>query len=167
MTTNKLITLLLITFLLLGCDITTPVETHVDPVAFESTDECHVCGMVILRQAGPKGQAFETRNNLMRRFCSTMEMMVWALQPENQANVSSIYVHDMASTPWDKPSDEYLIMADGAFYVLGSDLSASMGASLASFYSKAAAISFTEKHGGEIFPYESLSLNLLMTQIIQ
>ncbi len=50
---------------------------------------------------GPKGQAFEPRTEQMRKFCSTTELMVWYLQPENQANVSAVYVHDMVFSPWD------------------------------------------------------------------
>ncbi|MCP3675244.1 MAG: hypothetical protein GY829_12335, partial [Gammaproteobacteria bacterium] len=124
--------------------------------------ECHVCGMVISRFPGPKGQAFETRTEQMRKFCSTMEMMIWYLQPENQSNVSKIYVHDMALSPWDKPDDDYLIDAKDAVYVLGSDMPASMGASLGTFSSEAAAQNFIKQHGGEIILFKELSLNLLM-----
>lgn len=164
---TKLVSIVLFALLLLGCNSDDATKQFVDPQSFESTQECHVCGMVIVRFPGPKAQAFETRGEQMRKFCSTMEMMIWYLQPENLANVSSVYVHDMTFSPWDKPKDKHLIDAKSAIYVLGSDMSASMGSSLASFSSESAAQSFIEQHGGEQFVFIALSLNLLMQQIEQ
>ncbi|MCP3674001.1 MAG: nitrous oxide reductase accessory protein NosL, partial [Gammaproteobacteria bacterium] len=82
---NKLVSVLFLSLVLLGCNSEDPKNIIIDPQAFESGDECHVCGMVISRFPGPKGQAFETRTEQMRKFCSTMEMMIWYLQPENQS----------------------------------------------------------------------------------
>ena len=126
---TKLVSIALFALLPLGCNSDDATKQFVDPQSFESTQECHVCGMVIVRFPGPKAQAFETRGEQMRKFCSTMEMMIWYLQPENLANVSSVYVHDMTFSPWDKPKDKHLIDAKSAIYVLGSDMSASIGSS--------------------------------------
>lgn len=163
---NKRFSIFLLSLMLLGCNSGEEIETVVDPQTFESGEECHVCGMVISRFPGPKGQAFEPRTEQMRKFCSTMELMIWYLQPENQTNVSVVYVHDMAFSPWDKPSDSYLIDAKNAIYVLGSDMPASMGQSLATFSSESAAKSFIVQHGGEIISFENLSLNRLMNRFM-
>ena len=162
MALNKLLTIVLLSLMMIGCNSSEAQQQVVDPQTFETGEECHVCGMLIKGFPGPKGQAFETRSDQMRKFCSTMEMMIWYLQPENQANVASIYVHDMAFSPWDKPDDGFLIDAKSAFYVLGSDMSASMGKSLATFSSADAAKSFVEQHGGEIITFAALSLNRLI-----
>ena len=148
--------------LLQGCNNEEVNHGKVDPQTFESGEECHVCGMLITRFSGPKGQAFETRTKQMRKFCSVNEMMIWYLQPENKLNVSSIYVHDMAFSPWDKPNDSYLIDAENAIYVIGSDRRASMGASLVTFSTELAAESFIMQHGGKTFSFRDLSLQLLM-----
>jgi len=130
-------------------------------VAFEASDECHVCGMVIGRFPGPKGQAFETRSGQMKKFCSTMEMIYWYLQPENRPNVTDLYVHDMAKTPWGDPQDTHLISAKQAYYVIGSDLQGSMGPTLASFSTQKAANDFIKDHGGKPIDFKSLTLTLL------
>ncbi|MBC7182689.1 MAG: nitrous oxide reductase accessory protein NosL, partial [Marinobacter sp.] len=48
-----------------------------DPVHFESGDECHVCGMIIEGFPGPKGQAFNEKDQQVRKFCSTRDMFAW------------------------------------------------------------------------------------------
>ena len=151
----------LLSMMLLGCNSEDERQLVVDPQTFESGEECHVCGMAITRFPGPKGQAFESRTEQMRKFCSTMELMIWYLQPENQTNVSTIYVHDMAFSPWEKPSDGYLIDAKNAVYVLGSDMPGSMGKSLGTFSSQSAAQSFVRQHGGEIIVFKNLSISRL------
>ena len=166
MVLKKRVLIFLLSLMLLGCNSDVEKQQVVDPQTFESTEECHVCGMVITRFPGPKGQAFEPRLQQMRKFCSTMEMMIWYLQPENQANVSTVYVHDMAFSPWDKPSDGYLMDAKNAIYVLGSDMPTSMGQSLGTFSSKSAAKSFIEQHGGEVILFKNLTLNRLMKDLM-
>lgn len=147
--------------LLTSCSSSEDNYRHQDPVAFESTDECHVCGMVISRFPGPKGQAFETRSQQTRKFCSTMEMIFWYLQPENQPNVSQMYVHDMSQSHWDSPKDEHLIAARDAFYVINSKQQGSMGKTLASFLSSNDAAKFAKENGGEVVSFNGLSLPLL------
>ena len=161
----KIVFVLLVVFSLFACD--SPDQTKVirDPVAFEKVDECHVCGMVITRFPGPKAQAFETRNNQMKKFCSTIELMYWYLQPENRVNVDSVFVHDMSHSPWDKPDDGLLIDASKAYYVIGSDLQGSMGKTLATFSSKAATEGFILEHGGRLVGFEMLTLDLLAQQL--
>jgi len=146
---------------LLACEQAGYKQFKHDPVAFESSDECHVCGMVITRFNGPKGQVFETRSNQMRKFCSTTELIFWYLQPENKNNVAEIYVHDMSKTSWNKPDDTHLILARDAFFVINSDMQGSMGKTLVSFLSTRDAAIFTKEHGGQVITFNALSLSLL------
>lgn len=161
MVTIKLFTTLVLSFLLLACNPSTQTISKHNPVAFETSDECHVCGMIISRFEGPKGQAYDTRQKQMKKFCSTSELVFWYLQPENKSNVSEIYVHDMAQTPWDKPDDKHLISAKNAFYVIGSKKNGSMGKTLASFSSKKDAYIFSGKQGGQVIEFNQLTLETL------
>lgn len=131
-------------------------------VAFKSGDECHVCGMVIVRLPGPKGQAFDKRAKKTRKFCSTLDLLSWYLQPENKPNVAEIYVHDMAQTDWETPDDTMLISARDAFFVVGSKKKAAMGKTIASFSILEDANKFMQEWGGEVRKFEQLSIKLIL-----
>ncbi len=161
---TKILILSLSALLLSACGADDAAEQKLGPVAFENADECHVCGMIITKFPGPKGQARDSRNPNFKKFCSTKEMLIWYLQPENTHNVKEMYVHDMAKTPWESPKDEHLISARDAFYVIGSDLKGSMGDTLATFLSSTAAGEFVNKHGGEVIVFNGLTLELLTQQ---
>lgn len=129
-----------------------------DPVHFESADECHVCGMVITRFPGPKGEAITERDQRVRKFCSTREMLAWVLQPENVNRDHTLYVHDMAETSWEAPDDTALIDAREAWFVVGSDRKGAMGPTLASFADKSDAEAFAADHGGEVLAFSEVRM---------
>lgn len=161
MASNRFVLVILLGILLSACGVQDDIHIRHDPVAFESSDECHVCGMVISQFVGPKGQAFESRNNQVQKFCSTMELFIWYLQPENKPNITDIYVHDMSQTPWDKPDDAHLISARDAYFVINSNLQGSMGKTLASFLIQKDAIDFASKHNGEVITFNEITLAAL------
>ena len=90
-----------------------------------------------------------------------MDLMSWYLQPENQANVSAIYVHDMSKVPWDQPDDKHLIHAQEAFFVLGSSQKGSMGPALASFGEKQQAQDFAKQYGGQLLHFNEITMDRL------
>lgn len=139
----------------------TEVTEVVGPVAFESGDECHVCGMIITELPGAKAQALESRSTAVRKFCSTQDMLSWWLQPENQNLKAELYVHDVAKTPWEHPQDEHLIDARTAFYVLGSSVQGAMGPSLVSFGTREAAELFADTKGGRVLSWQQMDLTVL------
>lgn len=139
----------------------TAVEEVQGPVAFESGEECHVCGMIITEYPGAKGQIMISRDQAVHKFCSTQDMLSWWLQPENQHLKAEIYVHDIAKTPWEQPQDEYLIDARSAWYVVGSSLQGAMGPSLASYSDRAVAESVATEKGGRVLSWEELDMNVL------
>lgn len=139
----------------------TEVTEVVGPVAFESGDECHVCGMIITELPGAKAQAVESRSTAVRKFCSTQDMLSWWLQPENQHLQAELYVHDVAKTPWEHPQDEHLIDARTAFYVLGSSVQGAMGPSLVSFGTREAAELFADTKGGRVLSWQQMDLTVL------
>lgn len=145
-----------------GCsDPESSTQANLSPVAFEKGDECHLCGMIIERFPGPKGQALSGKDQQVRKFCSTRDLMSWLLQPENRNRPLTVYVHDMAQVPWESPGDEHLIDARKAWYVAGSDRKGAMGPTLASFSGKAAAAEFAARHGGQVMDFDSISLETL------
>ncbi|MFB0962347.1 MAG: nitrous oxide reductase accessory protein NosL [Pseudomonas sp.] len=139
----------------------TEVTEVVGPVAFESGDECHVCGMIITELPVAKSHSVESRIKAVRKFCSTQDMLSWWLQPENQHLQAELYVHDVAKTPWEHPQDEHLIDARTAFYVLGSSVQGAMGPSLVSFGTREAAELFADTKGGRVLSWQQMDLAVL------
>jgi len=134
-------------------------------VAMESSDECHLCGMLITRFDGPKGEIFrKEQSEKVFKFCSTSDMFSYYLDPENKRNVAQIFVHDMSKMPWGHESidDKYFIDAKTAWYVVGSRKMGAMGKTLASFSQKADAEAFAKEFGGQVNSFEDINLNSLM-----
>ncbi len=144
---------------LAACNEAEQSEQLLEPVAFHSSDECHVCGMVISDFPGPKGQAVEKGG--VRKFCSTAEMLGWWLQPENRMLDAKLYVHDMGRSTWENPDDQYLIDATSAYYVAGTSLKGAMGVVLATFADESAAKSLAAMHGGRVLRFEDIDQSVL------
>lgn len=155
----RLLLALLLGLGLAGCGEGDKAATNLGPVAFHPSDECHVCGMVISEFPGPKGEA--VARDGVKKFCSTAELFGWWLQPENRRLELQLYVHDMGKSAWDKPDDHYLIDARKAWYVVGTPLQGSMGASLASFADEPAARRLAEQYGGRVLRFEQIDQALL------
>ncbi|MCB2388029.1 nitrous oxide reductase accessory protein NosL [Thalassolituus alkanivorans] len=155
---------LIFSALLAGCSQPTNSETTThSPVAFHSSDECHVCGMAITRFPGPKGEAI-SGNGATRKFCSSAEMLHWWLQPENQVQKMTLYVHDMSRSDWNRPDDAHLINAMQAFYVVAPDMAGSMGTPIASFANKESAALFASDRQTSVMTFEQLKEALLQHQ---
>lgn len=153
---------LLLLGLLSGCgkeDETTAMVRQA--VAIESSDECHLCGMIITNFPGPKGQAYSRGVSGNMKFCSTRDMFAFIVDPENQHNIQQAYVHDMAITPWDHPDEETYIDAKTAFYVIGHGKRGAMGPTLASFSKRSDAEAFAEVEGGKVLPFDAITLEVL------
>ena len=131
------------------------------PIAIESGDECHLCGMVISEFPGPKGEIFEGRKSHVRKFCSTRDLMSWYLQPENKPNSKEIYVHDMNRSDWNSPDNEHMINAKDAWFVAGSKMKGAMGPTLGSFAEKDQADKFATKHGGKVLGFDQITIEIL------
>nr|MBL0711469.1 nitrous oxide reductase accessory protein NosL [Colwellia sp.] len=118
MKTYKLLTLIVTLFLvatsITSCSKQGEQEVIHQAVAMESGDECHLCGMLITRFDGPKGEVFrkETGEQVFK-FCSTLDLFSSYLDPENKRNVAQMFVHDMSKMPWgsDSIDDKYFIDA--------------------------------------------------------
>jgi len=134
-------------------------------VAIESADECHLCGMLITRFDGPKGEVFrkETGDQVFK-FCSTRDLFSYYLDPENKRNVAQMLVHDMSKMPWgsDSIDDKYFIDAKTAWYVAGSEKTGAMGETLASFSQQSDAQAFAKEFGGKVISFADINYDVLM-----
>ncbi len=158
---KRIMAVMLLAAWLGGCSDEPRQQINTDPVAFDSMDECHVCGMLIIDWPGAKGQSINRQNGEIHKFCSTIDLFSWWLQPENLTVQAQVYVHDMAKTGWNKPADEYLMDGRDAWYVLGSGLQGAMGPTLASFSTEAAAQELVEQRGGRILRFEQIDFAVL------
>lgn len=134
-------------------------------VAMESADECHLCGMLITRFDGPKGEVFrkETGNQVLK-FCSTRDLFSYYLDPENTRNIAQLFVHDMSKMPWGSESidDKYFIDAKTAWYVVGSEKMGAMGETLVSFSKENDAKAFAKEFGGKVIAFTDINYDALM-----
>lgn len=160
---RRLISLSLVALfaLLTGCSDEQQPVTLAAAQPIDAGDSCHVCGMLIKGFAGPKGEAFMQGRKTALKFCSTMDLFSFVLQPENETQLSHAWVHDMSAVPWEKPSDDAFVLATEAWYVIGHDQPGAMGPTLASFAKREAAGAFSRKHGGEVIAYADITLDLL------
>lgn len=134
-------------------------------VAIESGDECHLCGMLITRYDGPKGEAFrKEQGEKVFKFCSTQDLFSFYLDPENTRNVDQMFVHDMSKMPWGKDSidDKHFIDARTAWYVSGSKKMGAMGKTLASFSEQSDAQAFATEFGGQVVSFDEINLDTLL-----
>lgn len=160
---NRLLVALLLTAgLLSGCSEDDSATLAVQQaVAIESGDECHLCGMIIGNFGGPKGQLFTRGQPQTKKFCSTRDLFAYLLDPEHRHNIQSVFVHDMAVTPWDHPDDKTYIDARTAWYVVGSTRKGAMGPTLASFSDQQAAEAFVQSYQGQLYRFDQLNLELI------
>lgn len=133
------------------------------PEVMSRADTCHVCGMIVLDQQGPKGQARVTVSPARLNFCSTSDLMAFLFQPDSKAIIREAWVHNMHDTDWQSPPNQpdAYINALEAWYVLDHDRRGAMGHTLAPFATREQAESFITQHGGRILRYDEITVDLI------
>lgn len=131
-------------------------------MAIESHEECHLCGMLIKGFPGPKGQLYERGTKESFKFCSTRDMFAYLLDPEHHHAIQTVYVHDMAVSPWDHADDKTYIDGRKAWYVVGHNRKGAMGPTLASFADIKIAETFAVQYGGKIYGFDDITQQLLL-----
>ncbi|ABZ75132.1 NosL family protein [Shewanella halifaxensis HAW-EB4] len=158
---KKLICLLFLLPLMSACSDSSADATQYTAQAIHEHDRCHLCGMMITKYPGPKGQVHLKEQSIVPKFCSTRDMFNFALQSENKRQIEALFVHDVAATDWEQPKDDAFTDATQAWYVYGSIKKAVMGPAVASFKNKADAVKFAQEFGGAVLPYEKIDIALL------
>lgn len=156
----SIIPALLASLLLWGCGSQSQEEAT-GPAKVTRADNCHVCGMIVPTQKGPKGQARIRGAAKPAYFCSTSDLMAFLFQPDSPAVVKEAWVHNMHGVDWKSPPDDAYIDAYKAWYVIEHDLRGAMGHTLAPFAEKEQAEEFVTKHGGRILRYEEITVDLI------
>ncbi|WP_085298501.1 nitrous oxide reductase accessory protein NosL [Cognaticolwellia mytili] len=158
---------LIFLFIITGCSEQADQKQIIhQAVAIESSDECHLCGMLISNFSGPKGELFrkgitKADGEQVKKFCSTRDMFSFYLDPENKRNVTTILVHDMSKAPWDSPKDEFFINARQAWFVIDSSQTGAMGKTLASFSLQSDADAFAAEFGGRVIDFNAVNYESL------
>lgn len=152
---------LLLALLLVGCEEAARTQAPLPPVAIAEGDECHLCGMIIQEQPGPKGQLYLRGTEAPLKFCSTRDMFAFLLQPEHRHRIAQAYVHDVAAGSWAVPGADAFVPAQEAWYVVGHGRQGGMGHTLASFRQRADAESFSARYGGEVLAFGQIDLERL------
>jgi copper chaperone NosL len=150
-----------------GCEQNSSEQVLQRAVAIESADECHLCGMIISRFPGPKGELISRGQHVVKKFCSTRDLFAFVLEPENTPHVAQVFVHDMAVVPWESPNTEEFVDAKLAYYVVDHSQKGAMGPTLASFKFKADAVQFSRQFGGRVIRFEQITLELLRDLVIR
>ena len=160
---KPLLLIFMLVFINIGCDKTEQDSVVPSIMPLTSADECHVCGMRISQFPGPKGQAFIKYQKESLKFCSTVDLFSWILQPDTNAVLQFAYVHDMgaATANWQTPSEDHYIEARFAWYVTNHGQLGAMGPTIASFKQKNAALAFMKEHGGNLLRYDQIDLTVL------
>jgi copper chaperone NosL len=154
MTRRCCLGMLLATPLLAACRHETPptAKAALEP---DRNTACSLDGMSLADYPGPKGQ-LQYAQGAPDFFCDTVELFAVYLKPEQQRLVAAVYVQDMSKTDWEHPQGHW-IDARSAFYVVGSRLKGSMGATFASYGSEAAARAVAARQGGKVYRFSDIT----------
>lgn len=128
----------------------------------------HYCQMNILEHPGPKAQVFLEGNAAPLFFSQVRDAIAYMRGPEQVAPILAVYVNDMgkAGATWDRPGDGNWIVADKAFYVLGSARAGGMGAPEAvPFSSRERAEDFVRAEGGRVLTLADITDDRVLTPV--
>ena len=138
------------------------------PVAMTAEAVGYYCQMNVLEHPGPKAQVFLEGNAAPLFFSQVRDAIAYMRGPEQVAPILAVYVNDMgrAGVTWDRPGDGNWIVADKAFYVLGSARTGGMGApETVPFSSRERAEAFTRVEGGRVLALADVTDDMVLTPV--
>ena len=128
----------------------------------------HYCQMNLLEHPGPKAQVFLEGNAAPLFFSQVRDAIAYMRGPEQVAPILAVYVNDMGRTgaTWDRPGEGNWIVADMAFYVLGSARAGGMGAPEAvPFSSRERAEAFVHAEGGRVLTLADITDDMVLAPV--
>ena len=135
---------------LAGCE--EAAQPAPEPVTMTQDAIGHFCQMNLSEHGGPKGQVHLKGQPHPLFFSQVRDVLAFNLLPEQEGEITAIYVSDMGAAPsWEAPGADNWIAATEAFYVTGSTQAGGMGApEMIPFGTEAQAHSFAEAKGGTV-----------------
>lgn len=128
----------------------------------------HYCQMNLLEHPGPKAQVFLEGNPAPLFFSQVRDAIAYMRGPEQVAPILAVYVNDMGQTgaTWEKPGDGNWILADAAFYVVGSARAGGMGApETVPFSTRERAEAFATAEGGRVLALAEVTDDMVLTPV--
>lgn len=122
------------------------------PISMTSEAVGHYCQMDVLEHSGPKAQIHLAQQSKPIWFTQVRDAIAYTRLPEETAEVTAIYVHDMGTAKsWENPGTDNWVNANEAYFVTGSKKTGGMGAPEAvPFAGKEAAEAFIAENGGTL-----------------
>nr|WP_314092020.1 nitrous oxide reductase accessory protein NosL [uncultured Shinella sp.] len=128
----------------------------------------HYCQMNLLEHPGPKAQIFLEGIAAPLFFSQVRDAIAYMRGPEQVAPILAVYVNDMgkADVTWSRPGNGNWIVADKAFYVLGSARAGGMGAPEAvPFSSRERAEDFVRAEGGRVLALADITNDMVLAPV--
>ncbi len=129
------------------------------PVAMTPEAVGHFCQMNVLEHPGPKAQIHLKDMPAPLFFSQVSDAIAYQRLPEQDGEITAIYLSDMARAPsWDQPgADNWMAQADAVF-VTGSTRKGGMGApETVPFSDPAAARAFAAEFGGQVVALDEIT----------
>ncbi len=137
------------------------------PVAMTVEAVGYYCQMDILDHEGPKAQIHVSHLDQPLWFGQVRDAIAYTRLPEETAEITAIYVHDMANAAsWADPGKENWIAVKDAYFVVESRRTGGMGAPEAvPFGSAEAAADFIAEHGGQTVRLEQITDDYVLAPV--
>ena len=122
------------------------------PVEMTASAVGYYCQMDLLEHPGPKAQIHLREVSAPIFFAQVRDALAFLRMPEQGYTISAIYVSDMGrAASWAEPGADNWVIADGAWFVMGSNQPGGMGADeMVPFATEAGAKAFAGAHGGKV-----------------
>ena len=143
-------------------------EGAAQPQEIESATACVLDGMLLADYPGPKAQIFLEGIAAPLFFSQVRDAIAYMRGPEQVAPILAVYVNDMgkADATWSRPGNGNWIVADKAFYVLGSARAGGMGAPEAvPFSSRERAEDFVRAEGGRVLALADITNDMVFAPV--
>jgi len=131
------------------------------PVAMTEEALAYYCQMNISEHPGPKGQVHLEGMPGPIFFAQVRDLVAFIKSPERTADVTAIYVSDMAlAASWDDIAPDNWVAVKDAQFVINADVAGGMGApEIVPFSAPEAAADFIESYGGEVVEFDVIPDN--------
>ena len=143
-------------WLVAACDSATSIPK---PKELTSADVGHYCNMIVENHEGPKAHIFEKGRSEPLWFTSVRDGLIYWTTPGEAQNPTAFYVSDMGQAEdWNNSTSKGIwIEAQKALFVINSEMRGGMGTSEAVPFGKhEQAMSFAERHGGDVVSFEEI-----------